>query len=247
MQITLYNVDTLKFAVLVLAICSVLLIATISISAGNRMIVSTNFDEDTTNQIFGSEKTGWTLNRNGYDPLQYFTKGEYLTYSFLDGCSGVIEPGADMNLYLSNTSSVSEYGALEYAICDIETDDCVSGVYNVKNMKSTSFNIDCTPFDVYNVNITYKFIGQKNVDVASFNAMCMYVRREIRSLSDADLNATMNAMATLWYTNEEDGRLKYGDNFHNSSYFTLAHYYGASHRDADHIHEGVGEWTIPLY
>lgn len=32
--------------------------------------------------------------------------------------------------------------------------------------------------------------------------MCMYVRRELRVLTESDLNDTMNAMAVLWSTDE---------------------------------------------
>jgi hypothetical protein len=50
----------------------------------------------------------------------------------------------------------------------------------------------------------------------------------------------MDAMFTLWSTKEEDGQEKYGENFHNSTYFTSAHDFNAAWQDADHIHEGLG-------
>ena len=68
----------------------------------------------------------------------------------------------------------------------------------------------------------------------------MYVRREIRSLLASDRDAVLDAMYTIYSTEEEEGRSKYGENFHNSTYFTEWHHFNAAWQDADHIHEGAG-------
>jgi len=50
----------------------------------------------------------------------------------------------------------------------------------------------------------------------------------------------MDTMHTLWEYTDEEGQEKFGSNFQNSTWFTRAHYFGASQQDADHIHEGLG-------
>jgi hypothetical protein len=73
--------------------------------------------------------------------------------------------------------------------------------------------------------------------------MCIYVRREIRSLSGTDLATTMDAMHTLWSVSEEEGQETYGSNFHSSSYLLKFHHFNAAWQEGDHIHEGNGFLT----
>jgi len=68
----------------------------------------------------------------------------------------------------------------------------------------------------------------------------MYVRREISSLNENDLADTMDAMYTLWSTQETEGQAAYGDNYHSASYFLEAHHFNAATQSSDHIHEGLG-------
>jgi len=68
----------------------------------------------------------------------------------------------------------------------------------------------------------------------------MYVRREIRALTSADLEATMDAMFTLWGTSDADGQDLYGEEYLSSKYLTEMHYFNAAWKDGDHIHEGNG-------
>ena len=68
----------------------------------------------------------------------------------------------------------------------------------------------------------------------------MYVRREIREYTEADLDATMDAMHALWEYSDAEGQAKYGANFHSATYFNVAHDFCAGQRDADHIHQGLG-------
>jgi hypothetical protein len=71
-------------------------------------------------------------------------------------------------------------------------------------------------------------------------ALCMYVRREMSTLTESDLDATMDAMYTMWSVESEKGQALYGDDYHAASWFTEAHVFNAAQRDSDHIHEGQG-------
>jgi hypothetical protein len=65
------------------------------------------------------------------------------------------------------------------------------------------------------------------------------LRREIRTLTADDLNTFLDASFELELSQEE-GRKKYGPNFHSSSYSTHFHYFNAAQQDADHFHNGNG-------
>jgi hypothetical protein len=71
-------------------------------------------------------------------------------------------------------------------------------------------------------------------------AVCLYVRREIRTLSKEDLDNTLDAMYSLWNTPQETGQTKYGKNFNNIEVLHKLIYFSSSWRDGDHIHEGIG-------
>lgn len=189
----------------------------------------------------------WSLKRQGYDPLSYFlTDNLHLKYSFLNDYDAIVEPYAPMYLYVSDISSLqSSYSKLSFTVCPEDTSvsygsGCQSGIYSLKADKSSLFTTGCAPPHVFSVNI----YADSDEPLHSFRAVCMYVRREIRSLSDQDLNATMDAMAVMWNTPQTVGKMLYGNDFNNITYFTLAHYFGASHREADHIHEGVGMYEM---
>eukprot|EP00595_Chromulina_sp_UTEXLB2642_P002475 CAMPEP_0196764134 /NCGR_PEP_ID=MMETSP1095-20130614/5414_1 /TAXON_ID=96789 ORGANISM="Chromulina nebulosa, Strain UTEXLB2642" /NCGR_SAMPLE_ID=MMETSP1095 /ASSEMBLY_ACC=CAM_ASM_000446 /LENGTH=537 /DNA_ID=CAMNT_0042118849 /DNA_START=559 /DNA_END=2172 /DNA_ORIENTATION=- len=47
-------------------------------------------------------------------------------------------------------------------------------------------------------------------------------------------------MATMWFTNESEGKEKYGDDYHHADYLLKFHYFNSAWQDADHIHEGNG-------
>ena len=191
-----------------------------------------------------NNKNYWSLYRHGYDPLEYFNSKAYLSYKFLSDYEGIIEPNARTQLMPSDSSVYKSYQSIHFTVCQIKSgsvsESCENGYYDIDNEKSSHFNVACDPFDEYEVEISGSSDGTTEEVLQTFTAVCMYVRREIRSLSESDLKSTLDAMATLWFTSEEIGQELYGNKFHNISYFTRAHYFGASHRNADHIHEGQG-------
>ena len=253
-----YKVQPNKSSRLVLSVFSFLALLTFVIAINENFngsigkIISwgkiSTLRQDTSNSNGDSENDfpSWTLYREGYSPLSYFTSdaSSFLKYKFLDGNDAVIEPSAFMYLYVDgyDTSSGSDDASsshYKFEVCTEGVDmQCVKGTLHRDT--STPIKIACEPFQLFNVSV--KEISSDG-DMLGYDfgiATCMYVRREIRSLTESHLNDTMNAMATLWYTSEEEGREKYGENFHNSTYIASAHYFGAGQQDADHIHEGLG-------
>lgn len=204
-----------------------------------------NFKKDDETQF----NCPWTLYRHGYEPMdQFISANTFLKYNFLESYGGLIEPHASTGIYLIDKSDYEGYYYVEFSVCpkgSSTVDDCHTGNYDIVEKKSSKIRLSCEPYDEYIVEVSS--ISTEAIDgtvLDSFTVVCMYVRREIRSIIDEDLNATMNAMALIWYTSEEEGQVAYGENFHSISYFTRAHYFGASHRNADHIHEGLGEFLF---
>ena len=98
---------------------------------------------------------------------------------------------------------------------------------------------ECSPYDEFNVKFTATANDGSSSSITR-TAVCMYVRREIRSLTDDDLSDAMDAMYTIWSVDEADGQEKYGENYHNHAWFTSAHYFGSAGIDSDYTHGGHG-------
>jgi hypothetical protein len=179
----------------------------------------------------------WTLVREDYSPLPYFTSSnsEFLKYAILEEHNAVIEPGANMYLYVSDYDTSSAEYSYAFTVCD-EDDACVDGALS---SASTSVNVGCTPYDTYTITVNKVSASGSVSTYATGSAMCMYVRREIQSMTETHLSQTMDAMYSLWKYSDEDGKSLFGDGFHHISYFAGMHYFGASQVDADHIHEGL--------
>ena len=187
-------------------------------------------------------KPSWIIQRYGYDALdvfQNYESSDFLKYRFLMDYDGIIEPHSQSFISATSIEYYSSEEIISFSVCQADAstfDDCATGTIDSKSGISDTFYIQCNPYDILTVLI---YSGEQ--ELHGFKVICIYVRREIRSLNEVDLNATLDAMQTLWYSTDADGQALYGEDFHNISYFTTAHYFGASHRNADHIHEGVGK------
>ena len=176
--------------------------------------------------------------------------GKMLTYKFLEDYTAVIEPYANNLLYIFNLDSSADY-TYEYSACSYDStkqkvsdEDCKSGEMTSSSDSTTSVTFECNPYDEYYITVSEYLDGSDDASRTAVGlAMCMYVRREIRSLTKFDLSATMDAMYALWSTTEEEGQSLYGSDFHNSTYFVEAHHFNAAWQDGDHIHEGMGFLT----
>jgi hypothetical protein len=187
----------------------------------------------------------FTTRRDGYPTLEYFglAPSSFLNYKILEGHAGVVEPNADMYLHIFDIenkhsrrleSDLSTQDPIKFTLCANDDSGCKD--YNYED----SFNLACTPrTTVYSVSISRQ--SESGWDVAGTGYLkCMYVRRELRSLTEKDLDATVSAMYQMWELEEDEGQAKYGPNFHNYARLLEYHYFNAAWQDADHVHEGNG-------
>lgn len=218
------------FSLFVGFVCVGLFVSSHNLDHGERSKInlSSKSNDDDKNDIT------WTLYNRNYGPIaSMVNKSTFLKYTFLQNYDSVIEPGASMTVYFSDPS----YEHFEVTLCASngkEKDNCAKSDGEIIQ--------NCQPFDEFDVKIYAKQKSEYGgTKVVSGGAVCMYVRREIRQLVAEDLNATMNAMAAIWYTDSEmQGQSLYGANFHTHTYFASAHYFGSAGLDADYTHGGHG-------
>eukprot|EP01035_Chromulina_nebulosa_P020766 gene20766-26926_t len=192
---------------------------------GNNLNKNSNRNDNISVNKRSSNDFGYTLNRDGYAPNQYFLDDspDYFSYAVLSDTIAVIEPYADMYLYPK------------------------SGAYSDDSSKSTSVNLECAAYDKYTLTINAITINSEVADSTSGTAMCMYVRREIRDLTDKDLSSTMLAMHELWAVDSDTGKELYGSSYLSAKNLLEMHYFQASWRDTDHSHEGKDLSFSPMY
>ena len=179
----------------------------------------------------------WSITRSGYSPI--ILDSDMLRYKIFDEVDTIIEPYATNGLFVTGLTDDSLY---RYQICPEEQgSDCFYGVLSLNMMMVEEVDIECEPYDLMTVTIK-SYSSKTGEEEGNYEgtAMCMYVRREIRGLSDEDLTATLDSMYALWSTEEEEGQELYGDDFHSASYLLKIHHFNAAWQDSDHIHEGNG-------
>ena len=197
------------------------------------------------------ETFSFSIHRDNYDTLSFFTQDDsnVVTYKILSDFDGIFEPYVHNVIELVGASTYYTY---QYSVKNLNNDDdTIEGTFDVSDdgeSTTADFKVKCDPFDEYSISIDeYTPLGEINSSITG-SALCLYVRREIRQLTDNDLSTTMDAMYTLWSgISDEYGQETYGENFHNSTYLASMHYFGSSQRDSDHFHEGLGFLPHHMY
>lgn len=82
-------------------------------------------------------------------------------------------------------------------------------------------------------------LSDESLLIAEKQLSAYYVRREIRTLTDEDREHFLEAMAQIYYCDEET-EAALGGNFHCAQYFTMYHLTSAGARHVDHFHDGLG-------
>jgi len=195
----------------------------------------------------------FSFQRNGYDPISYMDSSggsDLYKYLSLSKYMGVIEPNVENNLYVGNLNPSSSTYTFKYTVCPYDPDTgkpdtqrCETG--RSSNTDPKTITVKCDPYDAYEVKINQYYDEEgtnivSNTDEITGAAVCMRVRRDIKSLTTDDLAATMDAMYQMWDLTEEEGQKLYGDDFHSIDYFVNAHMYHTAQKDADHMNEGIG-------
>ena len=190
-----------------------------------------------------TEPIEFDLARDGYDVIPVMSN-EYLKYSFLDHYDAVLEPYASMNLVVDGMNESTTY--YRFSVCPYEstnTADCKIGSLMPLGQPETTVtvNVTCDSFDKFYIYVSeFDLSTEKMTRTTTGAGICMYVRREIRSLSDEDLSATMDAMYTLWEYDQDEGEALYGEWYMAASTLLKFHHFNSAWQDADHIHEGNG-------
>ena len=211
---------------------------------GDLLTPKTETETETATEVdYSSGTLAFTLAREGYGAITI--DDDILYYEFLSGYDAIIEPYISNELVILSGSLQDDTTYLRYTVCtDEERPECTYGTLyfgNSTDKQSSNVYIECVPYSVFTINVMeYDISKGMLVNEATGYAMCMYVRREIRSLSADDLEATMDAMYALWEYDESAGQGLYGDDFHSSTFLLEFHHFNAAWQDADHIHEGNG-------
>lgn len=182
----------------------------------------------------------FTLKRRSYNVVPYFDLNydSFLKYEILKKFVAIVEPYQEMEFhdYDGKTS-----GTVKFSVCNTQG-ECQEGFVKSdgKDSVSKSVNFKCSPYEEFDIS-AYELDEKQNVISArTGKALCLYVRREIRSLTKSDLNAFLDASYTLNAVSEEQGKEKYGSTYHDASYLARFHHFNAAQQDQDHIHEGNG-------
>lgn len=69
---------------------------------------------------------------------------------------------------------------------------------------------------------------------------CLYVRRELRTLSDDDRDAFFDAAEVVYRTPTAEGQPLYGSKYYGVGTFAMDHNVLAGNSDCDHMHDGLG-------
>jgi hypothetical protein len=154
----------------------------------------------------------FTLARVGYDPIDYFVdKDTIMEYKFLSEHTSAIEPHSETKLVIlsgDDDGFDDSDNYYRYRICKSDTvENCYEGYLYGSNSGKENVNpeIACDPFETFDV--TLKKYSAENVGLLETKgtAICIYIRRELRSLTDADRNKTLDAMYEIWTLAEEEG------------------------------------------
>jgi len=101
------------------------------------------------------------------------------------------------------------------------------------------------------VDILFPTVGRHTVSLiqtltdgtqntADFEVMVKYVRREIRSLTDADREAFFSAISVLQRVPTRVGQKVFGSKYKSKDHFNRLHLYYGGTKDCDHWHQGAG-------
>jgi len=81
---------------------------------------------------------------------------------------------------------------------------------------------------------------RKELSTTNLKVLVKYVRREIRSLTDEDLEETLDTMITLWNVPQKDGEELFGPEYKSMDELLKVHLKLAGAPECDHIHDGMG-------
>jgi len=144
----------------------------------------------------------------------------------------VLEPYRSQNLYIS--SLIEDDRAMEI------DSSSYSATWVIAGQEYTGFypSIMLNQTGVYDGNVVLKHMTK--IYQLDFTVAVKYVRREIRSLTDADREAFFDALEIMYHIDDVTGKALYGNKYASAEYFSYKHLTGAGTTDCDHWHDGAG-------
>ena len=245
---TLLTLPNLVLFLGISAICFILFSgpSTSTVSISKFLDFSSNSQVEVT-RITKAERAQYGFQRVGYDKYTYFGENasDVLTYAILDSMDAIIEPYADTQMkFFGDEDSLDSGTHFSFSVVEKATDEelCGGKMFPSESEAESSSTVSCacTPLSELQVQVSKYNRASKLEEKFNLNALCMSVRRELRSLTSADLTKTMDAMYTMWTTSDSEGQALYGSNYHGIDFLTSTHDFNAAQPDGDHIHEGLG-------
>lgn len=158
---------------------------------------------------------------------------------------GVVEPMKTTLLQLEGMDSTAAASAALYT-WSIGQYNNQTGEVNPQTMATVTstgsqlkyvFGLPST----YGVSVSVVDAAGVTLAVHSTEVLCRYVKRELRSLTEDDRDAFLDAAVALWDLDIDTGREKYGDRFTTISEFVLLHAFKSTGDvECDQFHEGTG-------
>jgi len=170
--------------------------------------------------------------------------------SFSDHYTAITGPVYDNYLFMDGIQGGIVAAHLETTIQVVSDALCSSGLDCSYSYMVDGGAVDPEENDHTKVVFTFTDLRAYTVEVTSssgasvsMQVMCRYVRRELRSLSDADRQAYFDAVATVYTVPAAEGKKLYGDGYKDAGYFINYHTWMAGERGCDHLHDGMGFLT----
>ena len=106
-------------------------------------------------------------------------------------------------------------------------------------LKGASVAVKFTATGIYPLTVTrYDATTGAVTAATTVNLVCKYVKRELRTLTEADREAFLDAAATLWRYTTEEGQALYGPKYTGMEKFTALHIIQSNDVRCDSYHEG---------
>lgn len=180
----------------------------------------------------------YSLKRKEYNMVPYFENAykdnSFLQYGFLRPFQAIIEPYKDMELSFYDSAVISPDSTFQLRICD-SSNSC-----QIYSSSSNSLNFGCTAYAQLDMELTEYDKYENVLSVTTDKAICLHVRRDMRTLTQSDRDDFFDALYIIYSTDQTAGEAKYGSNFFGHMSFLQLHFYHGAMRNADHLHDGVG-------
>lgn len=216
------------------AICGVSVVIFFSI-----FLIEHRRQSTTTSDVVSSLDPSFTLKNTNYDAVDYFDlTATTPKYPFLEDYVGIVEPYMDMELHFYDDTFQSSDYSHAFTVCPVSgSGDCASGTRT--STLSESVNFECSPYETFTIAVqTNNTNGETSTTTGTL--ICLYVRREIRTMTSNDLNKFLEVQYLMNDVVQDVGQSMYGPSYYSAKSLQRIHLFNAGQRSSDHLHDGNG-------